>query len=74
MRPTLAHLSLALALLSPAVASAQQLAAPLSEHYISAKKTTGSFPLVAGSKAAALYASESDWPGVLRALRDVQAD
>jgi hypothetical protein len=73
MHPILSHLSLALALLSPAMASAQH-AAPLSEHYISAKKTAGSFPLVAGSKAAALYASESDWPGVLRAMRDVQAD
>jgi hypothetical protein len=74
MRLTLSHLSLALALLSPALADAQQAAAPLSEHYISAKKATGSFPLVAGGKAAALYASESDWPGVLRTMRDVQAD
>ncbi len=75
MRLTLSHLSLALSLLlSPALADAQQVAAPLSEHYISAKKVTGSFPLVAGGKAAAFYASESEWPGVLRTLRDVQAD
>jgi hypothetical protein len=74
MRLLLSHLSLALALLAPALAEAQQVAAPLSEHYISAKKATGSFPLVAGGKAAALYVSESDWPGVLRTIRDVQAD
>jgi len=74
MRLILSRLSLALLLLSPALTHAQQVPAPLAEHYISAKKATGSFPLVAGGKAAALYASESDWPGVLRTLRDVQAD
>jgi hypothetical protein len=61
-------------LLLPALALAQSAALPMGTSYISAKKTTGSFPLVAGGKAAALYASESDWPGVLRATRDVQAD
>jgi hypothetical protein len=74
MRLILSRLSLALLLLTPALAEAQQVAAPLSEHYISAKKATGSFPLVASGKAAALYVSESDWPGVLRTMRDVQAD
>jgi hypothetical protein len=74
MRLILSRLSLALLLLSPTLADAQQAPAPLSEHYISAKKATGSFPLVAGGKAAALYVSESDWPGVLRTMRDVQAD
>ena len=65
---------LAVLVLAPALAVAQSIAPPLAEHYISAKKSAGSFPLVAGGKAAALYASESDWPGVLRALHDVQAD
>jgi len=74
MRTILAHLSLAVALLAPALAAAQQLAPPLSEHYISAKKTTGSFPLVAGGQAAALYMSDNEWAGVQRAARDVQAD
>jgi hypothetical protein len=73
MPALLSHLRLAVLVLAPALAFAQP-AAPLTDHYISAKKTTGSFPLVAGGKAAALYASESDWPGVLRAARDVQAD
>lgn len=66
--------SVAALLLLPALALAQSAALPMGTSYISAKKTAGSFPLVAGGKAAALYASESDWPGVLRATRDVQAD
>jgi len=61
-------------LLLPALALAQSAALPVGTSYISAKKTTGSFPLVANGKAATLYASESDWPGVLRTIRDVQAD
>ncbi|MGI4834300.1 MAG: glycosyl hydrolase 115 family protein [Janthinobacterium lividum] len=74
MRTILPHLPLALALLSPALTRAQALPAPLTAPYISAHKAAGSFPLVAGGKAAALYASEGDWPGVLRTIRDVQAD
>jgi hypothetical protein len=66
--------SVAALLLLPALVLAQSAALPVGTSYISAKKTTGSFPLVASGKAAALYASESDWPGVLRAIRDVQAD
>jgi hypothetical protein len=73
MPALLSHLRLTVLVLAPALAFAQP-AAPLTDHYISAKKTTGSFPLVAGGKAATLYASESDWPGVLRTIRDVQAD
>ncbi|MGI4737905.1 MAG: glycosyl hydrolase 115 family protein [Janthinobacterium lividum] len=73
MKNILFHLRLTLLVLTPALASAQ-VAAPLADHYISAKKSTSSFPLVAGGRAAALYASESDWPGVLRTIRDVQAD
>jgi len=73
MTNILFHLRLTLLVLTPALASAQ-MAAPLADHYISAKKSASSFPLVAGGKAAALYASESDWPGVLRTIRDVRAD
>jgi hypothetical protein len=73
MPALLSHLRLAVLVLAPALAFAQP-AAPLTDHYISARKTTGSFPLVAGGKAAALYASEGEWPGVLRTIRDVQAD
>jgi hypothetical protein len=64
----------ALCLLAPTLALAQPAPVPAVGTYVSAKKSTSSFPLVAEGKAAALYASESDWPGVLRAIRDVQAD
>jgi hypothetical protein len=76
MPAPLFHLRLAVLLLAPALAAAQPAAPapPLTDHYISAKKSTGSFPLVASGKAATLYASEGDWPGVLRTIRDVQAD
>jgi len=76
MRLILSHFRLTVLVLAPALAFAQTAtpAAPLADHYISAKKTTGSFPLVSNGQAAALYASEGDWAGVLRATRDVQAD
>jgi hypothetical protein len=64
----------ALLLLWPLLAAAQPASLPIGTSYVSAKKSAGSFPLVAGGKAATLYASESDWPGVLRTVRDVQAD
>ena len=74
MRFFLFHLRHAAALLLlPALALAQP-APPVGPSYVSAKKSAGSFPLVASGKAAHLYASESDWPGVLRTIRDVQAD
>ncbi|MGI4759417.1 MAG: glycosyl hydrolase 115 family protein [Janthinobacterium lividum] len=76
MPAILSHLRLTVLVLAPALAFAQPAtpAAPFADHYISAKKTTGSFPLVANGKAAALYASDGEWPGVLRTIRDVQAD
>ncbi|MGI4734723.1 MAG: glycosyl hydrolase 115 family protein [Janthinobacterium lividum] len=74
MRAILFHLrSAAVLLLLPALA-AGQTAQPVGPSYVSAKKTAGSFPLVAGGQAATFYASEGDWPGVLRTVRDVQAD
>ena len=36
--------------------------------------TSGAFPLAERSAAAALVVDKSDWPGVLRAARDLQAD
>lgn len=64
-----ALLSLLLLLLLLTGSAAAQPAA-----YISAKKSSGSFPLAVSGKAAPLYASAQDWPGVLRAARDLQAD
>ena len=74
MRTFLSHLRcVATCLLLPTLGLAQA-ALPVGSSYISAKKAAGSFPLVAGGKAAALYVSEDDWAGVQRAVRDVQAD
>jgi len=42
--------------------------------YVSTQKSKGSFPLAASGKTAGLYASSADWPGVLRAAKDLQAD
>ena len=42
--------------------------------YVTSKKQKGSFTLAEGGKAAPLYASASDWPGVLRAAKNLQAD
>ncbi|MCC3153136.1 glycosyl hydrolase 115 family protein [Hymenobacter sp. BT770] len=47
---------------------------PLGASTVSATKGKGAFTLAAGGKAAAIYASASDWPGVLRAAKDLQAD
>ncbi|QDA60283.1 glycosyl hydrolase 115 family protein [Hymenobacter jejuensis] len=42
--------------------------------YVSTKQQKGSFALAAAGKVAPLYASAADWPGVLRAAKDLQAD
>ena len=42
--------------------------------YVSPKKPKDGFALVVAGKAAPLYASAGEWPGVLRAARDLQAD
>ncbi|MBN1973972.1 MAG: glycosyl hydrolase 115 family protein [Sedimentisphaerales bacterium] len=44
------------------------------ESYISEQSKTGAFTLSAGGKAAPLYISSHDWPGVIRALGDLQGD
>ena len=38
------------------------------------QKSHAGFPLAANGKTAPIYASAADWPGVLRAARDLQAD
>jgi hypothetical protein len=42
--------------------------------YVAAERADGSFPLVADGRAAPLFVSDQDWPGVVRAARDLQAD
>ncbi|GAA4051835.1 hypothetical protein GCM10022409_43390 [Hymenobacter glaciei] len=41
---------------------------------VASKKPSNDFPLAASGKTAPIYASASDWPGVLRAAKDLQAD
>ncbi|MCB2409717.1 glycosyl hydrolase 115 family protein [Hymenobacter lucidus] len=63
-----------LAMLTAFTAQAQKTAGQFTPTYVSADKGKNGFPLAAAGKTAALYASNSDWPGVLRAARDLQAD
>ncbi|MGW0574945.1 glycosyl hydrolase 115 family protein [Streptomyces sp. NPDC002920] len=42
--------------------------------YISFTPKTGSFPLVRAGRAVPLVVSDSDWPGVVRVVGDLQAD
>lgn len=42
--------------------------------YIETASSRGSFPLVGPSGAASLYVDATDWPGVVRAVGDLQAD
>ena len=62
-----------LVLLSNTIAQAQTTL-PVGAITVSAKKGKGDFTLAAAGKAAPIYASAGDWPGVLRAAKDLQAD
>src|SRR5437870_5689143 len=42
--------------------------------YVSAQRTAGAFPLAAAGRAATLYVSAQDHPGVIRAVNDLRAD
>jgi len=42
--------------------------------YVQSVPDNGSFPIVRGNKAAAIYVDSSDWPGVIRAAKDLQSD
>ncbi|MDF7811619.1 glycosyl hydrolase 115 family protein [Hymenobacter sp. YC55] len=61
-------------LLATFAAQAQTPAAKLTDTYVSSEKGKNGFTLAASGKTAALYASQTDWPGVLRAAKDLQAD
>jgi hypothetical protein len=73
IRPAASRHSLWLVLLvlfsSPAAQAQTKSAAAKS-----ATKAATDFTLAANGKAAAIYASATDWPGVLRAAKDLQAD
>ncbi|MBV9124316.1 MAG: glycosyl hydrolase 115 family protein [Planctomycetes bacterium] len=57
-----------------ALISAQHALALSRESYVSSEKGADRFALYADGQAAPLYADGGDYPGVLRALRDLQAD
>lgn len=42
--------------------------------YVATVGSRGSFPIVQGSSAAAICIDSGDWPGVIRAVNDLQAD
>ena len=42
--------------------------------YVANTAGAGSFPLVQGQQTATLYVDSADWPGVVRAVGDLQAD
>ena len=51
--------------------SAAETGTPL---IVSSRESEADFALVAGGRAAALYASDEEWPGVVRALNDLRTD
>src|SRR5437870_2139394 len=57
-----------------ALASAPPALALSRESYVSGEKGAGRFALCAEGRAAPLHAGAEEYPGVLRALRDLQAD
>ncbi|MEI6861301.1 MAG: glycosyl hydrolase 115 family protein [Verrucomicrobiota bacterium] len=44
------------------------------EKYVALTPSAGSFALAQGASAAAIYVDPADWPGVVRATKDLQAD
>ena len=67
-------LLLPLAVLFGTVNALAQTTLPVGATTVSAKKSKGDFTLAAAGKVAPIYASADDWPGVLRAAKDLQAD
>lgn len=47
---------------------------PDNDSFISSKKGTGKFVISASNKSADLVISSNDWPGVIRAFKDLQSD
>src|SRR5207249_4376681 len=57
-----------------ALVPAQRALAEGQKAYVSSEKGADRFALCAGGRAAPLHADAEDYPGVRRALRDLQAD
>ena len=56
------------------IMSARGLATLVETPLLVAPKTPGALPLVTDANAVPLHVADNDWPGVLRAARDLQAD
>ncbi|WP_092679065.1 glycosyl hydrolase 115 family protein [Hymenobacter arizonensis] len=67
-------LLLPLAVLLNTVGALAQTTLPVGATTVAFKKGKGDFTLAAAGKTAPIYVSASDWPGVLRAAKDLQAD
>ena len=67
-------LSLAALLLAPAVVFAQSVVTPSDSPYVVAQSAPGRFALSTSGVSAPLFASARDYPGVIRAVRDLRAD
>ena len=65
---------LLLLLLSLGSAATQAQTKPKASAPLPSQKAQGDFTLAANGRAAAIYASAAEWPGVLRAAQDLQAD
>jgi hypothetical protein len=70
MQSRLALLTLAVAL----VATPENLLAIGRTRYVETAPSRGSFPLVGPRGASPIYVDAADWPGVVRAVSDLQAD
>src|SRR5256885_747080 len=73
-RSHLMTLSLAALLAPTGLARAQSTAATNTARYVETQPGPNRFPLVAGSVSAPLLVSANDFPGVIRAARDLRAD
>ncbi|HEX9107472.1 MAG TPA: glycosyl hydrolase 115 family protein, partial [Longimicrobiales bacterium] len=62
-----------LLVLAPAL-SAQMPALGETTSYVTEQAASGRFPLFASGRAATLVVSSADWPGVVRAAKDLRAD
>ena len=71
--PWAAAIPLLLALLLPPSLAAQGVAAGEAS-YVSAQAGAGRFPLFVNGRAAVLQVNPEDWPGVVRAAKDLRAD
>ncbi|HET8656444.1 MAG TPA: glycosyl hydrolase 115 family protein [Longimicrobiaceae bacterium] len=58
----------------PAAAPVPESPPTIGASYVSAQDGRGRFPLSSGGHSAPLYVDGGDWPGVVRALQDLQAD